>query len=345
MKERLAEINLLRPVTIVMLVLMHAFTMYAHNWSYPEGIHDVRLYFWIQKYSFACMLEMFVFMSGYVFGFQWYGNRKVSSFIALAAGKARRLLLPSVVFSLIYIALFTGMFQDRLWLNIVIGALSGYGHLWFLPMLFWCFLAAWLLLKTRLNDGLILCLLAVVSVLSWLPLPMQLGQTLYYLPFFYAGTAVFKHRTQLISWAERNKPFIFGALLFFVVAVFLFTRNMELLKGLYNNGASDSFLLHAEATLCKLLYSSLGVAMFYLLALLFTQHHTLRPHWELRNKLCFAVYIFQQFFLEWLYYHTSLPQYLGSYLLPWAGFAAAMILSYALARLFLMTRTGKFLLG
>ena len=347
MKERLAEISLLRPVTIVVLVLMHAFTMYAHNWSYPEGIHDVRPYFWIQKYSFACMLEMFVFMSGYIFGFQIYGKRKTFSFSALALGKARRLLLPSIVFGLAYIALFTHLFQERQWLNIALGTLYGYGHLWFLPMLFWCFLAAWLLFKTRLNDGLVLSLLAVIALFSWLPLPMQLGQTLYYLPFFYAGTVVFKHRGQLMSWAERHLSALLGALVLFVVMVFLFTRNMEMLRLQLSSAAGifDTFALRAEYILCRLLYSSLGVAVFYLLALLCTKHITLRPHWELWNKLCFAVYIFQQFVLEWLYYHTSLPQHLGSYLLPWVGFAAALVMSYVLARLFLLTRTGRFLLG
>ena len=347
MKERLNEISLLRPIIIVILVFRHAFTMYTHSWPYPEGIHDVLPYFWIHKYSFACMLEMFVFMSGYIFGFQIYGKRKTFSFSALALGKARRLLLPSVIFSLMYIALFTHMFQDGQWLDIAREALYGYAHLWFLPMIFWCFLAAWLLLKTRLNDGLVLCLLAVLALFSWLPLPMQLGQALYFMPFFYAGMAVFRHRAPLLSWAEKHLSVLLGGVAFFMVAVFLFTSNMEMLRAQFAGSAGifESFALHAEYILCRMLYSTIGVALSYLLALFCAKRCTLSPHWEAWNKLCFAVYIFQQFILEWLYYHTSLPQLLGSYLLPWVGFAVALSLSYVLARLFMLTRTGRFLLG
>lgn len=72
MKPQLEEINVMRPIVIFLLVLVHTFTIYDGGWSLPEGIESVRAYFWIQKFSFAFMLETFVFISGYILGYQIY---------------------------------------------------------------------------------------------------------------------------------------------------------------------------------------------------------------------------------------------------------------------------------
>ena len=140
MSQRLDEISLLRPITIGLLVVMHAFTMYAGNWSLPEGIHPVRAYFWVQKLSFGCMLEMFVFISGYIFGFQLYGQKRDFKFWPLVFNKLKRLILPSSLFSFLYIVCFTNILVQHQWGALVYGTLAGYAHMWFLPMLFWCFI-------------------------------------------------------------------------------------------------------------------------------------------------------------------------------------------------------------
>lgn len=59
--------------------------------------------------------------------------------------KAERLILPSVVFSLVYWQLFNGDITDLVGGGkIVISVLSGVGHLWYLPVLFWCFVSLWI---------------------------------------------------------------------------------------------------------------------------------------------------------------------------------------------------------
>lgn len=60
---------------------------------------------------------------------------------------------------------------------------------------------------------------------------------------------------------------------------------------------------------------------------------------------CMGVYIFQQFILIALYYHTGLPRLCGSYALPWVGFALTVPLSFAGTYLMRKTRWGRFLVG
>jgi len=101
-KKQLDEVNIIRPIVIVLLVLMHSFTIYAGGWSMPEGIHDVRAYFWIAKMSFSCMLEIFVFISGYLFAYQIYELKMKYTFKKILSSKFKRLIIPSIVFSLFY---------------------------------------------------------------------------------------------------------------------------------------------------------------------------------------------------------------------------------------------------
>ena len=67
---RLDEIDYLRPILFVQLFFTHAFTIYTNtSWSIPAGIESVEAYDWIARVSYSCMLELFTFISGYVFFF------------------------------------------------------------------------------------------------------------------------------------------------------------------------------------------------------------------------------------------------------------------------------------
>ena len=69
-KIRLDEVTLMRCILALLIVFMHSFTCYNGGWRAPEGFVDVTLYKWLSRISFACTLEAFVFISGYLFAFQ-----------------------------------------------------------------------------------------------------------------------------------------------------------------------------------------------------------------------------------------------------------------------------------
>lgn len=345
MQERLHEIDILRPLTIVLLVVMHAFTMYAGNWDYPEGIHDVRAYFWVQKISFSCMLEMFVFISGYILGYQVYSRHKHYTFGSILVNKLRRLMLPSVLFSLLYIVCFTSYIPDHAWTRITYQALAGMAHLWFLPMLFWCFLISHVLLQWNINDLAKLGLLLVLSLFSHLPLPLQLNMSCYYMFFFYLGIVMYRHRGSLKQYAEKNIIGIAVSLIGYIAIVILFTRTIESLSLVQPSDRFEKLLLLAQINACKIVYATAGVMLLYMLAIYYTSRASVNKYIVSFNYYCFSIYIFHQFIIEALYYHTSIPQILGTYWTPWAGTIIGLLVSYALAHLVLLTKTGKYLLG
>ena len=60
---------------------------------------------------------------------------------------------------------------------------------------------------------------------------------------------------------------------------------------------------------------------------------------------CYGVYIYQQFILKILYYHTQLPFSVSVYVLPWIATAITIMLSLLLCHYSLKTRLGRFLIG
>ena len=343
--QRLDEISLLRPIIIGLLVVMHAFTTYAGNWALPDGIEPVRAYFWIQKLSFSCMLELFVFISGYVFGFQLFGLKRTYTFGQLLLNKLKRLIVPSMAFSLLYILCFTSMAAQHQWGLMAYSTIAGYAHMWFLPMLFWCFIGGWAIERLHVQDGAVLALLAILALFSHLPLPLRLDSACYYMLFFYLGMCMYKHRTRLQAFATKHPVGLFAALGAYVLFVILQTRNIEVLTQIEPANTWQSMLLWAQKNACKLSYALIGVLIVYALALYSVARKAVSQSTLALNKYCFGIYLIQQFILITLYYHTPLPLWVGSYWLPWIGTISTMLLSYILAKGALYTRTGRFLIG
>ena len=132
------------------------------------------------------MLETFVFVSGYVLGYQvrTRGEIKLEAKYLLL-GKFKRLIIPSIVFGLIYIVLLQDISQPIL--KTVYDVVNGVGHMWFLPMLFWCFVGIWLIEKVKFNKIWLFPILLILSILPFPFLPLHMNISIYYMFFFYVG--------------------------------------------------------------------------------------------------------------------------------------------------------------
>lgn len=105
-KKNLDEVSLIRPILIVLLVLYHAFAPWCGAWSAFNGYEPNEIYWWIGKSAYSFLLPMFVFISGYIWAFQREALNKIDTFKQLAIKKFKRLYVPSLLFSIAYIAMF-----------------------------------------------------------------------------------------------------------------------------------------------------------------------------------------------------------------------------------------------
>jgi fucose 4-O-acetylase-like acetyltransferase len=220
MKQYLNDVVVIRLILIVLLVQYHAFAIYNGAWQMPNGVQSVETYWWIATISYSFLLETFVFVSGYVFGFQVRNNPlgKITAKKCVIK-KAKRLLIPSIVFSLVYFI----CFEREAYISCsscIYDIINGEGHMWFLPMLFWCFVATFAFEKLRIPCKVVVLLAILASILSLMTLPFRISTAAYYFVFFYTGYYI--QRNGLILKDIKGNTVILAGLIF--VIVFLVSR-------------------------------------------------------------------------------------------------------------------------
>ena len=95
----------------------------------------------------------------------------------------------------------------------------------------------------------------------------------------------------------------------------------------------------------KIIYSALGSWALFLTSRRYVHTHELSSLCIKLSSCCFGVYIFQQFIIYFLYYHTNIPAIVGAYWLPWIGFVLALSISIIASLGLLSTKIGRTIIG
>lgn len=339
---RLTEIDYLRPILFIQLIFTHAFTIYTiTSWRIPADIGSVEIYNWVARVSNSCMLELFTFISGYVYAF--VSTRKKSNFKDIVFSKFRRLMLPSILFSILYYILL--MNHEDSGLIVIYDIICGEGHLWYLPMLFGIFLIVYFIKETK-RPLLALVLLSLISVFSRCPNIFRISQIAYYTVFFYFGFVVCQHREAFINYvSSRNKSTIIIVGGIYVLSLTILLPLNVHLKSLYTGTWISGYFLAALTRFVNIIYSFIGITFFYYISILLScQLKNVSPLIIRFNILSMGVYVFHQFVLMYLYYYTLLPTICGSYLLPWVAILITFPVSVFISYVFRLTKFGKSIL-
>lgn len=339
-KIRLDEVTIMRTILALLIVFMHSFTCYNGSWKQPEGYVDIPLYKWLARISFAFTLEAFVFISGYLFAFQRITLKRTGGGIELILNKLQRLFLPSIIFSILYFILF---FSYKGLGNAVYSIINGCGHMWYLPMLFWCFIGGWLLEQVKIKDGWKMAFLVIINLFMFVLLPLRLSSAATYMVYFYGGYLFYKHKDK-IKDAITPKRLVLS----WIVFAFLFVVLRPLRDGLVTEESYPilrKLFIYLGDHACQLVYAWAGIIAFYGAAVYYTQRHNLSNVIQKISSCSFGIYLLQQFVLCLLYYKTSFPTMVGPYWLPWFGFVIALVISFFLSLLLLKTKIGKSLIG
>ena len=306
--------------------------MYSGNnpgWPLPDGINSCRSYWWIQQICYSCMLELFTFISGYVYAFGCSCNGGGNSLYSLLLKKTKRLIIPALLFGVFYFALFYS--KNCFYLDALYDLLNGMGHLWYLVMLFGVFIIDYFLSSICEKKNikkifqLVICLfIAIISVL--IPNYFQLSKIAYFLFFFYLGKYIFIFRYQIKKYITIENLSLSWTLYVSLFIVLVPVR--EGISSLVNCGDPrlNSLIVSFIRNLIVLIYSTFGVIAFWALFYKYSRpKHSKLIKWFNRN--CFGCYIFHQFFLQFIFYKTQLPHLLGTYLLPFVACVITLILS------------------
>ena len=180
----LNDIALIRLLLIVLLVAYHALAPYTGAWPSISGEGNI-LFKYLGEMCYSSMLPAFVFISGVLVGHQilLHGNPSTD----FLKKKFKRLIIPSIVFSIVFYVFLIGKPTSMFFFYKIA---NGIWHLWFLPMLFWCFVMLYAVITLCDIDRykyIILIASVILSIVYFVTLPLRLGEALYYFNFFYVG--------------------------------------------------------------------------------------------------------------------------------------------------------------
>lgn len=305
----LYEVIYVRLLLITTLVFYHAFAIFSGAWEPISGYPKIQVYSIMDKLSYACLLETFVFISGYILGYQV--SKKGEEYIktkGFIIKKIKRLLVPSVLFSVLYILLFDK--GDRSALSTLYDVCSGVGHMWFLPMLFWCFLFVCIFKRVKVPCRILLLITPLLICLSAIPLPFRLGIAMYFFPFFWGGYCVKKYN---LNWSYKVRT-LFPIISACFVLAFILKLNLDAFY-IVGGGNVVKIINVMMSLFCRFLCAVFGIYLLMISALKLAKTKVSIKQTILvqLSDCCFGVYIFQQFVLM-LVERTELKRFKSIYI-------------------------------
>ena len=343
-KNYFVDVVIIRLSLIFLLVFYHSFAIYSRNWSSPFSfVPDISIYYWLSVCTHGFQLEAMTFISGLLLGYTIKRHPERLSFHGCVIKKIKRILLPCFIFSFIYFLIFNE--KDMAWYESMYEIIIGCGHLWYLPMIFWCFVLLYYIeafssrssIKLWLPISFLFCLLPLSGFL-----PLRIGYTTNFFIYFYIGYVLMKYN--LIKSKKLKISYCFwGMLTYFFIGI--------ILKEWVMRYEPASLIMHGVQILLMRLFHLVGalsmIVVFYIVSniALVSNYIAKHPCFVILSGYCYGVYIYQQFILLLIYFYTNIPEMLGPIVLPWVACAVTIILSLLMCHLTLKTRFGRFLIG
>lgn len=337
-KDYRYDIAVLRLLCITIVVFFHAYgMMYARHFSEAtRTLYQSKYELFNQTYLINIAMPMFIFISGFLFGGQLM-RRQPISFGKMIKSKFMRLMLPFFVFTILF------MFTQN--------AVSWkpfyqwtYSHLWFLPMLFWCFVVTYFLRPLILNDNLVisistlLALVAVSFVGKVVPMIFGLHNINTSIYWFALGVWFYKHE-QTLMMRNASVPV---KILTIIIGIILYPVVMTLYPQEYG-----------EQTISGVIVTILAIYSLWVLFNWIPWQNFLITDYLVSLSACsFGIYIFHNWLEAHMVSRTAqhvfpLEQWAQEhiYLFPFIFSVLAFIISLAITWVLLKFKVGQKLIG
>ena len=327
------EINWLRAFAVILLVTWHCLFCVQFVWGVVTPGRDVLPFMLISRLIIPdAMMPLFTFISGYLFCALFFERGKYQEFGLFLWSKVKRLIIPFFVFSpLIIWTSYNMNFTDFIW---------GEGcHMWYCPMLFWCFILAWVLLKINSKAVIIIvslfstCLVFAYPNLWFLPfrLPLGIDNGFYYFSYFAFGGAINRYKTCIYNKMGNMST------IWLVLAAYIALWIINCMGILFISRLASSLQCY------------LFVVLLWLVVMKYVENSKRRLNEKL-SQLCkcsFGIYVFHHWIAWDIVWFPPLRFFLqNNYLwLPVLATPIIFVVSYGLTKVLLKTRIGLFLLA
>ncbi|MGN0647440.1 MAG: acyltransferase family protein [Oscillospiraceae bacterium] len=337
-EAELSNCTFVKTVLMLLIVAYHCMVFWTGTWFSVNPVYESNILYRISVWFSSFHIYGFALVSGYLFFFLKCEKGKYSSFIPFAVNKAKRLLVPYIFVSLVWVIPFAMYYFHLDTVVIIKRYLLGTNpnQLWFLLMLFFVFMVFYPLTGffEKHSIGGALTVLAIYGIglagAQVLPNIFQIIRVCTYLPLFWLGFKIRQYGSQRLMRIP--------SLVWIAVDVLLFTL-VQYLSGF-------------DATLIKLLNLGLTFLLHIigaLIAFVVLQKLANRVNWKeskvftLLSKNSMPVYLFHQ---QVIYVFISLLNgVINPYLHAGINFIGAMTVSLLISTLLMKFKWTRFLIG
>ena len=322
------------------VVLCHSLAYFGGDWFTVCPVKDENyLLGQIASWLGTFCVSGFTLVSGYIYYFLRYEKEKYLKGAEFIKTKSLRLLLPYVVFSILWVIPVGCYFYNYSTSDIIHKFLLGESpqQLWFLLMLFWVFILAYYLLKkdALIRNGIIVLLILAIGCLLGIFIPdiLQILTSTKFLIYFYIGFSI-RERFKALS----NQTMLLIGLGMAILNVTFFVANMS--SDCLGEGYAGLIMKMIFDLLTKIFGAIMAFMLLNLLA-------------RIINNTCFAIqYLYKYSFPIYLLHQQvifiiiyNLVGIVPSSLLVLVNFAVSVIVSCLITNLLLRNKYSRLLLG
>lgn len=302
-EENLSYCNFAKTLLMLCVVLCHSVAFYGGNWfTALESVQTNRFLGLFSSWLGTFHVQAFTLISGYIFYYLKKETGKYSDCKAFIINKVRRLLIPYVAISIIWIIPIGYLYYRYTFNDIIQYFILGQSpaQLWFLLMLFNVFVISYFLLNNNIAwqwwgvAGIgFLCMLSTL-VSTFFPNYFQFLTSMKFILFFYAGCLIRRHCSEITpkSMLRMGCVFLLFNLLFFILRERLNWSVFPLLR----------IIKYFLSCLCEL---SGAVMAFFLLSYFASIVRWKNALFESLSKASFPIYMFHQQIIYFLLWHFS----------------------------------------
>lgn len=335
-RDKLQDVVVIRSFAIIIVVAFHAYgMMYANHLPESKETYNAMYYTVNQCGLINIAMPLFVFISGYLFSYL-IGLGKYPHFWTFVGNKFKRLIVPYWIFCCLI--MLTNNFFD--YTSLISGSFS---HLWFITMLFWCFIVKYSTKYLAIDKswtwklGWLIISFILLPIDPFLPPIMGVHYLSRWYFWFYAGYVIYPYKKEIIAFITKYKLYI-------------------PLVGIYIAISATSTIVYDTRTIyseCAKL--AMVVFVWYIvnkLILLRNGEWANSSFFIQMSKYSYGIYIFHNWVQPYLISRTmkrlfpveQLAQQ-HTILFPLCFFLLSLMISYYLAKFSLKTRVGRFLIG
>lgn len=340
--DKLYDVVLIRSFAIILVVAFHAYSMMMVPAHFPDSIEKYRhAYYFTNDILLKFRMPLYVFISGYLFSFLENKRGKYKTLQDLFFNKFKRLILPFFVFSTLMMITQNDFHWSTYW------QLS-YSHLWFITMLFWCFIFTRILSFLpcansplwKLSVGAVFFVLCIKDT-SFVPF-LNIDSFLKFYFWFWVGYYLFLSRDKVYVFIKKNQLIAILLLLIIYIGGILYRYK---------------FLIDDNKTtfLTEFANLSIVIVIWYITNTIINKS---KNDWikssilAKLNKYSYGIYIFHYWIQPYMISTTAkrifnLEQLAANQvvLFPLMFFITSFFISMFITHLCLKTKVGRFLIG